>query len=265
MTLKRYIKNALAAALTVTALAMPVYGCAEEAPAAAPAAATETAAQPAGENTQKVEIEEASGKVIEVNRVPEADKILPEKYTSVRYGFTINCPKKPDVIPVSMMSEGDKGDVLIFNSKGLDIQAGWMVCINGFEDNIIPDNLLEMNDQERDNFAKKFAKDFVMDVVRIMKFNGKPAVLGITAKNIEVDTDGDGKLDTVAEAENQMVKVFMRGEYGGNFVIGLIDNPTLSQEGINIFNLALTTFQQWPTSAYQKAKDEAAKNPKKKK
>ena len=193
------------------------------------------------------------------------------KYTSPRYGYSILCPTKPTgIIPASMLNDGDKGDVLIFDSEGMDIKKGWIICINAYDDTVVPTNLGEMNDQETEEFTKSFADKYAFDFVRVITVKNedgttKYGVYAVTAKAIQVDSDGDGELDSVAEADNQMVKIFMPGEYGGHFVLGLMDNPQLSQQGMAEFNAAATTLQEWPTSAYNKAKEEAAKNPKKKK
>ncbi len=94
--------------------------------------------------------------------------------------------------------------------------------------------------------------------------DNKYGMYAITPKEYDVDTDGDGKFDDVAVASNQIIKTYLKGEYGGHFEISLMDNPSLSQEGIAIYNVGLTTFQQWPTSKYQEFL-EASKLPKKKK
>ena len=109
----------------------------------------------------------------------------------------------------------------------------------------------------RDKF--NFADASVVDLG-----DNRYGMYAITPKELDVDTNGDGQFDDVVVASNQMIKTYLKGAYGGHFEISLLDNPALSQEGIAIYNVALTTFQQWPTSKYQEFLD-ASKLPKKNK
>ena len=44
------------------------------------------------------------------------------KFTSQRYGYSIVCPVKPTVMPVSVLFGEGQGDVLIFKSTGTGIE-----------------------------------------------------------------------------------------------------------------------------------------------
>ena len=103
------------------------------------------------------------------------------------------------------------------------------------------------------------------EFVRLTQVAGGTGVYAVTAKEIDVDTDGDGKPDDTMVAENQGIKTFFRGQYGGHFSVQLIDNPELSPAGVGLYQLGLLTFQEWPTAVedgkvVQKDQDAKATN-----
>lgn len=60
-------------------------------------------------------------------------------YTSKEYGYTIQCPQKPNVIPASMLYEGKKGEVLIFANDGYAIKHAWIILTDAFDSKDTPD------------------------------------------------------------------------------------------------------------------------------
>ena len=60
-------------------------------------------------------------------------------YTSTKYGYTINCPQKPNVIPADALYEGKEGEILIFANEGYNIKHAWVVIKNAFDDSKVPD------------------------------------------------------------------------------------------------------------------------------
>ena len=73
-------------------------------------------------------------------------------------------------------------------------------------------------------------------------------------------------MDSVAVAENQMMKLFIPGQYGGHSLLGLIQAGGLQKRDVEEFmNAGIYTLQQWPTSGYSKAKSEAENSDKKSK
>ena len=85
------------------------------------------------------------------------------------------------------------------------------------------------------------------EFIRLTEVDGRAGVYAVTAKEIEVDTNGDGKFDEVMRAESQMVQTFFRGAYGGRFGVMLMENPDLTKDGVALYQLGLLTFQEWPT------------------
>ena len=228
MNLKKYVLASVAActaAITLTAFA--------------PMAAAEEAAAPATEETASAPLP------------------MGYTYTSKRYGYTIACPQKPNgVIPLSTMDEKAKGDVLIFSNDGYNIQYGWIIMINAFDDAEIPANLGTMNEADQTKFLKHLMDTSGYEFARIADINGNKGVYAVTAKEIEIDTNGDGKPDETAKADTQMAVTFLRGDKGGHFEIDLIDNPELTQANIDEYRAGMSTFKEidQPKNAKQEKK-----------
>lgn len=172
------------------------------------------------------------------------------KYTSKRYGYSIVCPAKPTVVPLSVLfgDNTEKGDVLIFRSNGYDVAYGWIVMVDAFDEATLPPDITKQPEDKQKEFIEKFMKSSPYEFVRLTEVDGRSGVYAVTAKEIEVDTNGDGKTDEVLTAESQMVRTFFRGAYGGRFGVMLMDNPKLTKEGIALYEFGVLSFQEWPSS-----------------
>lgn len=260
MNIKKYVSSVMAAMLFGVVALLPGAASAEE--------QADTQTQPAVEQ-QATENAAPAAASSDENGKTEEDKTisvsLNYKYTSPRYGYTIMCPGKPTIVPASMMDETAKGDILIFANKGMEIIKAWIVLVDGYDEGMVPKNLGQMSDEDKAALNKKFCEEYGFGYASVVDLGkDRYGMYCITAKEVDVDTNGDGKFDDVMVASNQMVKTFLEGEFGGRFAICLLDNPVLSKEGIAIYNVGLTTFKQWPTSGYQNAQKNAASIAKKK-
>lgn len=244
---------------------------AEEEQAAAPeaSAAEETAvSQESGEQEAPQEssaVQKATAQTLSPEEALELYQTKGVKYTSQRYGYSIICPKKPNVIPASLLVEGAKGDVLIFENDGYDIKNAWVVLADAFDDAELPTDMGQKSEDEQKAYIDHLMNTAGYEFVRLTQVAGGTGVYAVTAKEIDVDTDGDGKPDDTMVAENQGIKTFFRGQYGGHFSVQLIDNPELSPAGVGLYQLGLLTFQEWPTAVedgkvVQKDQDAKATN-----
>lgn len=170
-------------------------------------------------------------------------------YTSKRYGYSIVCPTKPaGVIPASMLEEnGGRGDVLIFDNQEYYINNAWLVLVDVFTDEEIPPNLGKKSEAEQQAYIDNLMNTAGYEFVRLCELNGSMGVYAVPAKEIEVDTNGDGKPDETLVSETQMIKTYFRGQFGGRFSIQLIDNPELTEKNVTLYRLGLLTFQEWPS------------------
>lgn len=176
---------------------------------------------------------------------------LKYKYTSPRYGYSIKLPKKPNVIPLSALPtyENEKGEVLIFDNEGYNIKKAYIVMVDAFADEDIPQGLLAASDADKKKAIEEFSKKGLFDFVRVAEMeDGKAGMLCLSAKEIEVDTTGDGVPDEIMTSDNQMFMTYFRGDYGGRFMVGLMQNPVMTDLSQQEYQLALLTFHQWPTT-----------------
>lgn len=248
MNWKKYVAASAAACAAVFAAAAWSPVSASAAAAAASAAPAAAAAQTAPAGATQV-------------------KSTAYRYTSGTYGYSITCPTKPvGVVPMSMFYEGEKGDVIIFENDGYALKKAWLVVPDAYSDKDIPD-LRKLTEAQTKELIKRFTEKGGCEFVRIAEMNDNRGLYTVTAKEIEIDTDGDGKPDTTAKSDNQMVKTYFKGEYGGNFMVGLINNPDLTREAVAEYEAGLLSFQQWPTTAANGSTQNAknTKNSKKKK
>lgn len=241
----------------------------EQAAAPEPSAAEETAvSQESGEQEAPQEssaVQKAAAQTLSPEEALELYQTKGVKYTSQRYGYSIICPKKPNVIPASLLVEGAKGDVLIFENDGYDIKNAWVVLADAFDDAELPADVGQKSEDEQKAYIDHLMNTAGYEFVRLTQVAGGTGVYAVTAKEIDVDTDGDGKPDDTMVAENQGIKTFFRGQYGGHFSVQLIDNPELSPAGVGLYQLGLLTFQEWPTAVedgkvVQKDQDAKATN-----
>lgn len=170
-------------------------------------------------------------------------------YTSEKYGYSIECPTKPvGVIPLSALAGDDQeaaksqGDVLIFANDGYDIKKGWIVMIDAFDEASVPD-LDKISKEDGEAFCTKLKEKSGYEYASIINLSEHKAIYVATAKKIDIDTNGDGVVDTVGEADNQMVKTFFRGK-NQRYAVELIDNPTLTTADIEEYQSGVYSFKE---------------------
>ncbi len=162
-------------------------------------------------------------------------------YTSEKYGYTIQCPTKPlGVVPLSTLSPGDQGDVLVFANDGYDIKKAWVIMTNAFDAKDIG-NLDTMSEADaKVLFAKIMASGY--DYLSLIEINGHKVLYGLTAKEKYIDTDNDGKPDTKVEANGQQLKTFIPGKNERYGVI-LLEDP-LKKEDVAEYKDGVLTFRE---------------------
>lgn len=165
-------------------------------------------------------------------------------YTSKKYGYTINCPKKPNVIPASELYEGKTGEVLIFDNEGYDIKNAWIVIKDAFDTHRMPD-LNTLNEEDAKKYLSILMRANGYEAMELINRTEKDkAIYAITAKEVEIDTDGDGEPDMTAKADTQMAVTFFRGNKGGCYSVQLIDNPELRDEAVDLFQKGVVSFKE---------------------
>ena len=163
-------------------------------------------------------------------------------YISQEYNYSIKCPKRPNVVPATIFFDdaNKKGEVLIFENKEYEVKRGWVVLTDAFNTVAVPNfNMAskELVNQYMTELQKQGYEN--MQLIDITKDN--KGVFAITAKEIEIDEDGDGKPDGVAIAENQAAISFFRMPDGRCFSVQMIGTNGINDIDVNNFKSALST------------------------
>ncbi|EKU71678.1 hypothetical protein [Selenomonas sp. F0473] len=161
---------------------------------------------------------------------------LTYRYESKAYDYSIMCPKAPvGVIPAEALFENRKGEILIFENEEYNIKHAWVVLIDAFSDMSVP-NLNTINPDEATKLLSGIMGSNGYEGIMLVNLTEKnKAIFAMTAKEIEIDEDGDGVVDATATADNQMAVLFFRGTKGERYGLELIDNPALRADAVSEF------------------------------
>ena len=166
-----------------------------------------------------------------------AETIAPDAltyaYESAKYGYRIMCPQKPvGVIPASALYENREGEILVFDNEEYNIKYAWVVLINAFSDETVP-NLNTIKPEEAVNLLKRIQNSNGYEGIMLINLSDtNKAIFAMTAKEVDIDEDGDGVVDATAKADNQMAVLFFRGTNGQRYGLELIDNPMLRAKSV---------------------------------
>ena len=199
--------------------------------------------------------QEAAAQTGETSEKPEV-----YLFASTNYGYTMLCPHRPlGVVPASMLYDGHKGDVIVFDNEEYNIKHAWVVLVDGFDDKAVPD-LNKISDDDAKTYLEKLMKSSAYEGISLVNIStSNKGIFGISAKEVEVDTDGDGQFDTTATAETQEAVTFFRSESGRCIAIHLIDNPVLRPEAITAYQFGVTSFREIDTKNAKNTKDSTDK------
>ena len=162
-------------------------------------------------------------------------------YTSKEYGYSIECPVKPlGVVPLSVLSPGEKGDILVFANEGYDIKYAWVIMPDAFEETSLPDLDKISEADAKALFSKMLSNGYAF--VSLVHVNGHNGLYAVTSKEIFVGKDKEGKPEKV-ETDEQQIKTFLRGK-NHRFGIVLMDNPTLVKEHVDAYQSGVLTFKE---------------------
>ena len=157
-------------------------------------------------------------------------------YESTAYGYRIMCPKRPvGIIPASTLFENREGEVLIFDNEEYHIKYAWVILVNAFPEKALP-NLNTVSPEEAATLLQKIMGSNGYEGIMLINLtDSNKAIFAMTAKEVDIDEDGDGTPDVTATANNQMAVLFFRGENGARYGVELIDNPELRASSVNTF------------------------------
>ncbi len=186
------------------------------------------------------------------------------EYISRDYGYSIICPKRPNVVAANVFfgEENMKGEVLIFENVEYEVVRGWVVLTDAFDSNAVPNFNTDSKDVI-DKYLSELQRQGYEGTALVNITKDNKGVLAITAKEIEIDEDGDGKADGVAITDRQEAITFFRTSDGKCYSVQLIGTAGLNEAAMNNFRKALTTFKENGATIQNESKDKNDKNDKK--
>lgn len=157
-------------------------------------------------------------------------------YESSAYNYRVMCPQKPvGVIPASALFENREGEILIFENEEYHIKYAWVVLVHAFPEEALP-NLNTINPEEATELLKRIMGSNAYEGIMLVNVTEEnKGIFAVTAKEIEIDENGDGTPDATATANSQMAVLFFRGENGACYGFELIDNPALRASSVAAF------------------------------
>lgn len=176
-----------------------------------------------------------------------APSILSYSYESPAYGYRVMCPRRPlGVIPASTLFENREGEILIFENEEYHIKYAWVVLVNAFPEEALP-NLNAIDPEEAARLLWNIMGSNGYEGIMLVPLtDNNKAIFAMTAKEIEIDEDGDGVIDATATTDNQMAVLFFRGDNGARYGFELIDNPELRAASVSDFLAGARTLHALP-------------------
>lgn len=195
----------------------------------------------------------------------------PYLYTSEDFKYSISCPIKPVAVVQNPWEETDRrGEMLVFVNEGFEVLYGYIIQVNAFKDNEVPDfnrgTMAAIGDyltqlKENNGFGSA-------DLVNITKKN--KGVFAVTAEKIEVLNKETGEVEGEFVADKQYMYTFFRTPEGRCISIQLITADN-SKSFIDTYRYGVASFKDLSKggnagdkkSKDKKSKDKKDKNDKK--
>ena len=188
----------------------------------------------------------------------------PYVYTSDYFNFTIDCPIKPVAVVQNPWQEPERqGEMLVFVNEGFDIKYAYLIQVNAFDDDKVPDfNKASKKTIDEYFEALKESNSFSsVDLVSISPKN--KGVYAITAETIEVYNNETGELEGEFVADRRDIYTFFRSEAGRCISIQLV-SVNLDKEFVGTYNHSVRSFKDnTEVSKSDKKKDKKEKKDKK--
>ncbi len=149
------------------------------------------------------------------------------EYKSPRYNFSMNCPKEFRVVQNPSFDTSQFGEMLVFENEGFHVKYGYIITVDAFNDNAVP-NFNKDNKKVIEAYINQKKNSGAYDLVEVVELTkDNKGVFARAAKEIEVDENGDGKVDGVAVASIGSAITFFRAPGGRCWSVQVIcDNLT---------------------------------------
>lgn len=167
----------------------------------------------------------------------------PYVYTSEDFQFTITCPFKPLAVVQNPWQEPERhGEMLVFAHEGIDVQYGYIIQVDAFDTNQVPDfnkgTVAAIGDylsalKNNNGFADA-------RLVNITKNN--KGVSAITAETIEVLNEETGEVEGEFVADKQYIYTFFRTPEGRCISIQLL-SVSLDKTFVDVYRGSVSSFK----------------------
>lgn len=195
----------------------------------------------------------------------------PYEYTSETYGFKILCPSKPIVVVKPFEDPNQNGELLVFANDGAKILFGYIIELDAFDTNKVP-NFNRDKQPIIDAFLEKKREEKRYSFVEVQEVapNNKGIVM-VTAKEIEL-TNEKGEVETTIVATEQRALATFRSRSGRCIMMQLL-SADLDKSDYQDFLKSVSTYQdatdlsmpQDTNDKDKKTKDKKKKDKKEKK
>ena len=169
--------------------------------------------------------------------------VFAEEYTSNAFGYSLNVPVKPLAVVMNpSFDTSRRGEMLVFENEGIHVKYGFIITVDAFNTNAVPDF-----NKDKDNiivaYIDKLKNSGAYERVEFTNLTkGNRAIIAYTAREVEVDEDGDGKIDGVATADSQQVIAFFRTPGNHCWSVQLL-NDVINAKTVDEFKNSLATFR----------------------
>jgi hypothetical protein len=167
----------------------------------------------------------------------------PYVYTSEDFKYTITCPFKPLAVVQNPWQEPEKrGEMLVFAHEGIDVQYGYIIQVDAFDTDQVPDfnkgTVAAIGDylsalKNNNGFADA-------RLVNITKNN--KGVSAITAETIEVLNEETGEVEGEFVADKQYIYTFFRTPEGRCISIQLL-SVSLDKTFVDVYRGSVSSFK----------------------
>lgn len=187
----------------------------------------------------------------------------PYIYTSEDFKFTIACPVKPTVVQNPWPEPERRGEMLVFANEGFNVSYGYIIQVNAFDTQQVPD-FNKADKAALDEYIAKFKESNpfygIVELVNITKDN--KGLYAVTAKEFQVTDKETGEVVGDGVADKEYIFTFFRTPEGRPVSIQLICDNIESKELLDTYRGSVASFKD--NSASDKKVDKKSKDKKSK-
>lgn len=192
----------------------------------------------------------------------------PYIYTSEDFKYTIACPIKPlAVVQNPWQDPAKRGEMLVFANDGWNIQYAYMIQVNAFDNDKIPD-FNKADKKTIDEYLEGLKRNNgfeLAELVNITKEN--KGVYAVTAQSIEVVDKETGEVEGEFVADRQDIYTFFRTPEGRCVSVQLL-TVNMDKTLVDTYRYGVASFKDNSAAdkkADKKSKDKKSKDKKDKK